>query len=66
MIYAGTLKWWAVLLPPGQADRSICCFVAMSCGMAKGDHVPEEGTRRSIMQVIGDQDKSFHGSLMKR
>ncbi len=35
----------------------------MSCGMAKGDHVPEEGTRRvSIMQVIGDQDKSFHGS----
>ncbi|HIE83734.1 MAG TPA: hypothetical protein EYQ00_07775, partial [Dehalococcoidia bacterium] len=41
-------------------------FVAlapMSCGMAKGDHTPQEGTRRvSIMQVIGDQDKSFHGS----
>ena len=35
----------------------------MSCGMAKGDHTPEEGTQPvSIFQVIGDQDKSFHGS----
>ena len=35
----------------------------MSCGMAKGDHTPENGTRPvSIFQVIGDQDKSFHGS----
>lgn len=35
----------------------------MSCGMAQGDHAPEEGTRPvSILQVIGDQDKSFHGS----
>ena len=35
----------------------------MSCGMAKGDHTPENGTRPvSIFKVIGDQDKSFHGS----
>ena len=35
----------------------------MSCGMAKGDHTPEEGTQPvSIFQVIGDQDKSFRGS----
>ena len=35
----------------------------MSCGMAKGDHTPEEETQPvSIFQVIGDQDKSFHGS----
>ena len=35
----------------------------MSCGMTKGDHTPENGTRPvSIFQVIGDQDKSFHGS----
>ena len=35
----------------------------MSCGMAKGDHTPEEGTQPvSIFQVIGDQDKSFNGS----
>jgi polyhydroxybutyrate depolymerase len=35
----------------------------MSCGMAKEDHTPEEGTQPvSIFQVIGDQDKSFHGS----
>jgi polyhydroxybutyrate depolymerase len=35
----------------------------MSCGMAKADHTPEEGTQPvSIFQVIGNQDKSFHGS----
>lgn len=35
----------------------------MSCGMAKEDHTPEEGTQPvSIFQVIGDQDKSFNGS----
>ncbi len=35
----------------------------MSCGMAKGDHTPDKGTRPvSILQVIGDKDKSFHGS----
>lgn len=35
----------------------------MSCGMVKGAHDPDEKTRAvSIMQVIGDQDKSFNGS----
>jgi poly(3-hydroxybutyrate) depolymerase len=35
----------------------------MSCGMAKGAHDPDEKTKPiSIMQVIGDQDKSFNGS----
>ena len=35
----------------------------MSCGMVKGAHDPGEGTQAvSIMQVIGDQDKSFNGS----
>jgi len=35
----------------------------MSCGMAKGAHDPSEKTNPvSIMQVIGDQDKSFNGS----
>ena len=35
----------------------------MSCGMAKGAHDPDENTKPvSIMQVIGDQDKSFNGS----
>jgi len=35
----------------------------MSCGMAKGAHDPAEGTAPvSIMQIIGDQDKSFNGS----
>lgn len=35
----------------------------MSCGMAKGAHDPDEKTKSiSIMQVIGDQDKSFNGS----
>lgn len=35
----------------------------MSCGMAKGAHDPTEKTKPvSIMQVIGDQDKSFNGS----
>ncbi|PHS09671.1 MAG: hypothetical protein COA78_11935 [Blastopirellula sp.] len=35
----------------------------MSCGMAKGAHDPGETTQPvSIMQVIGDQDKSFNGS----
>jgi len=35
----------------------------MSCGMAKGAHDPQEKTKPvSIMQVIGDKDKSFNGS----
>ena len=35
----------------------------MSCGMVKGAHDPDEKTIPvSIMQVIGDQDKSFNGS----
>jgi poly(3-hydroxybutyrate) depolymerase len=35
----------------------------MSCGMAKGAHDPDKKTKPiSIMQVIGDQDKSFNGS----
>jgi len=35
----------------------------MSCGMAKGAHDPDEKTISvSIMQVIGDKDKSFNGS----
>lgn len=35
----------------------------MSCGMVKGVHNPANRTQRvSIMQVIGDQDKSFNGS----
>ncbi|MGI9498179.1 MAG: alpha/beta hydrolase family esterase [Mariniblastus sp.] len=35
----------------------------MSCGMAKGAHNPAEETAPvSILQVIGDQDKSFNGS----
>jgi len=35
----------------------------MSCGMAKGAHDPTIKTRQvSIMQVIGDRDKSFHGT----
>ena len=36
----------------------------MSCGMAKGAHDPQEKTNPvSIMQVIGDVDKSFNGSV---
>ncbi len=35
----------------------------MSCGMAKGAHDPQEKTQPvPIMQVIGDQDKSYNGS----
>jgi poly(3-hydroxybutyrate) depolymerase len=35
----------------------------MSCGMAKGAHDPGKKTKPvSIIQVIGDQDKSFNGS----
>ena len=35
----------------------------MSCGMAKGAHDPNKKTKPiPIMQVIGDQDKSFNGS----
>ena len=38
-------------------------FAPMSCGMVKGAHTPADPTRPvSILQVIGDQDKSFHGS----
>ncbi len=39
----------------------------MSCGMAKGAHDPAKETQPvSIMQVIGDQDKSYHGSTNPR
>lgn len=39
----------------------------MSCGMAKDAHEPDEETKQvSIMQVIGDQDKSFNGSNTRR
>jgi poly(3-hydroxybutyrate) depolymerase len=35
----------------------------MSCGMAKDAHEPGEMTKPiSILQVIGDNDKSYHGS----
>lgn len=35
----------------------------MSCGMAKDAHEPDEETNRiSVLQVIGDKDKSFLGS----
>lgn len=46
--------------------KEVALFAAvspMSCGMAKGAHDPGEKTMPvSIMQVIGDQDKSFNGS----
>lgn len=39
----------------------------MSCGMAKNAHEPNKQTKSvSIIQVIGDQDKSYHGSSKKR
>lgn len=39
----------------------------MSCGMAKDAHDPRATTKPvSIMQVIGDQDKSFNGSSNPR
>ncbi|MDG1528874.1 MAG: hypothetical protein P8I51_03535 [Polaribacter sp.] len=38
-----------------------------SCGMLKGSHEPDENTKPvSVMQVIGDQDKSFNGSVSSR
>jgi poly(3-hydroxybutyrate) depolymerase len=46
--------------------KEVALFAAlspMSCGMVKGAHEPGEKTKPvSIMQVIGDQDKSFNGS----
>ncbi|MDE0730458.1 MAG: hypothetical protein OSB36_05970 [Longimicrobiales bacterium] len=46
--------------------KELALFAAlspMSCGMVKGAHDPGDKTRAiSIMQVIGDQDKSFNGS----
>jgi poly(3-hydroxybutyrate) depolymerase len=46
--------------------KEVALFAAlspMSCGMVKGGHDPGEKTKPvSIMQVIGDQDKSFNGS----
>ncbi len=39
----------------------------MSCGMVEGAHDPGENTEPvSIMQVIGDQDKSFNGSSNRK
>ena len=38
----------------------------MSCGMVKGAHDPDQKTKFvPILQVIGDQDKSFNGSQNK-
>jgi len=46
--------------------KEVALFAAlspMSCGMVKGAHDPGEKTKLvSILQVIGDQDKSFNGS----
>jgi poly(3-hydroxybutyrate) depolymerase len=39
----------------------------MSCGMAKEAHEPDEKTKSiSIMQVIGDKDKSYNGSTNEK
>lgn len=39
----------------------------MSCGMAKDTHEPDKNTKPvSMLQVIGDQDKSFKGSTTSR
>jgi poly(3-hydroxybutyrate) depolymerase len=47
--------------------KEIALFAAvspMSCGMIKGAHDPDEKTKPiPIFQVIGDKDKSFHGSI---
>ena len=46
--------------------KEVAVFAAlspMSCGMVKGAHDPDEKTKLvPILQVIGDQDKSFNGS----
>ncbi|MFP6892163.1 MAG: hypothetical protein VCA18_00330 [Opitutales bacterium] len=46
--------------------KEVSLFAAlspMSCGMVKGAHDPDEKTKFvPILQVIGDQDKSFNGS----
>ena len=46
--------------------KEVAVFAAlspMSCGMVKGSHDPDEKTKFvPILQVIGDQDKSFNGS----
>jgi poly(3-hydroxybutyrate) depolymerase len=46
--------------------KEVAVFAAlspMSCGMVKGAHDPDEKTKFvPILQVIGDQDKSFNGS----
>ena len=37
------------------------------CGMAKGQHEPLKNTSKiSLLQVIGDKDKSFHGSSKQK
>ncbi|MDE0866115.1 MAG: hypothetical protein OSA98_20190 [Rubripirellula sp.] len=47
----------------GKETALFAALSPMSCGMAKGAHDPDENTRTvSIMQVIGDQDKSFKGT----
>lgn len=39
----------------------------MSCGMAKDAHEPNKSTKPiPIFQVIGDKDKSYHGSVTPR
>lgn len=49
-------------------ETSLFAAVApMSCGMAKGAHEPDVNTTPiSLMQVIGDEDKSYHGSSNPR
>lgn len=45
-----------------ETDR-FAALAPMSCGMAKGAHDPNAQTKPvSIIQVIGDQDKSFNGT----
>ena len=49
--------------------KEVTAFAAlspMSCGMVKGAHDPDQKTKFvPILQVIGDQDKSFNGSQNK-
>ena len=46
-------------------ETDLCAAVSpMSCGMAQGAHDPRETTQPiPILQVIGDVDKSFNGSV---
>jgi len=47
-------------------SKLFAAIAPAKCGMTKGAHEPQKGTDRiSIMQVIGNEDKSFHGSNKK-